>query len=886
MFIPQSPLVFRRMLWTYFRSGWAFLIPYLAAYLVYAWLDLPVNPTGAAPATGDSPPFTGFRPPSLLHVFWFLHAIHFVLGALALWSRGLGRGGEQGARSKEGPLARRSHGEGRLTAYRLPLIAFSALPWFCLAALFFLPGLYLEWPSDPWEHLRRINEWHAHALVTEHSAWKKSSYFLPYSLTGFTTGLTQLSWLNVYYTAVCLLLCWQYYRLARAVGLGERAAMVFVILQALLMGNNVFSFYRYYGLSSSILAQLGAVALTRIVLEALSASSRSKERDAPSGHSPPSPGSVRSLASSASVPLTAYRLSLIASVPALLALTAANHPQGLGIAGLGIMAIVVWRLIAWKRSMLAWLALAAVVLSAATVHWFPRHPALDEVFRPQGWLNAAYGFNLFSPASVTFERSFHILGAFGLLSLAAGLWLIVRRNHIAGWLTLMPVLALALPCFALPFAHVLASQTSPDNIVTFHRFLFAVPLGLALVAAFSRSGFAYTPAAHHGVASSPSSPAALPRDEPRPGHRMPIATARLLRTLALWSLAPGILILLTASPGCSAYNRLWHSLQITPDDLALRHFIAVLTPENRTLAQAPGTLTISHPMGAKVQEAFLPSPDWYRFRPIHAPMPVSEIEQRLDWLSALSLDEWKAPSTGAPQSWQIFSRVGRGDPSARLHVDFTASETPWLSLGGSEPESTFANGQLVISNPLGAASYVFNPELIPVDHSKRYRLTSSLRQTGDSAATNYLAVAWYDRDGRLLQSHAPQPEGAGAPVGWSNGTYSYYGLTSQPAPPEWTAYTITFGLGEPVAIPANAAYFRIGALLNYSFTPDTVVELTRGILKVKPLHENMLIVFPGREPMITHPSQTAQLSRHWQPQQATWEHGGSAEILRHLLPKE
>ena len=32
------------MLTAYFRSGWAFFIPYLAAYLLYAWLKWPVNP--------------------------------------------------------------------------------------------------------------------------------------------------------------------------------------------------------------------------------------------------------------------------------------------------------------------------------------------------------------------------------------------------------------------------------------------------------------------------------------------------------------------------------------------------------------------------------------------------------------------------------------------------------------------------------------------------------------------------------------------------------------------------------------------------------------------------------------------------------------------------
>ena len=99
-----------RQLVAYFRSGWAFLIPYLAAYLLYAWLKWPVNPVdggqlavsaiGALPST--VPPSTGTPStahsllstgvPCLLHVYWFLHALHLVLGALALraWWKGSG----------------------------------------------------------------------------------------------------------------------------------------------------------------------------------------------------------------------------------------------------------------------------------------------------------------------------------------------------------------------------------------------------------------------------------------------------------------------------------------------------------------------------------------------------------------------------------------------------------------------------------------------------------------------------------------------------------------------------------------------------------------------------------------------------------------------------
>ena len=40
----------------YFYSGWAFFIPYLAVYLLYAWLKWPVNPASqvAAVANGSA----------------------------------------------------------------------------------------------------------------------------------------------------------------------------------------------------------------------------------------------------------------------------------------------------------------------------------------------------------------------------------------------------------------------------------------------------------------------------------------------------------------------------------------------------------------------------------------------------------------------------------------------------------------------------------------------------------------------------------------------------------------------------------------------------------------------------------------------------------------
>ncbi|MBK9989891.1 MAG: hypothetical protein IPP19_03895 [Verrucomicrobia bacterium] len=445
----------------YFYSGWAFLMPYLFAYLLYYVMKWPVNPSGKTPELQISNSWV----PCMLHVYWVLHTIHVILAGYALWrwwkqTRIL----QEETERTETEYTRTSLPQltpvqtnhqspisdiRPLTSGLWPL-AIQLAPWALLALLFYIPGVYLEWPSDPWEHLRRINEWRILDTVGAHSSWIKSSYFIPYSLLSWCIGLRQLFWLDFYYTGICLLLCWQYYRFSRACGLGERASMVFVIIQALLFGNNIFSFYRYYGISSSIYAQLGAVALTRIVLQFAArgtilgtilqeetertetgssstplpqlspvqtnaentvlqkATKLTKDEDIPLAHESGNARPLNVHRSAFSVerspiadlhpstipPLPPYPLSLkpqiiplITAVTCLLALTALNHPQGLGIAGLGIAAVIVWRLIEWKRSALWWLIGGTLVINALFLWLYPR-PAIIETYRAQGWLNA------------------------------------------------------------------------------------------------------------------------------------------------------------------------------------------------------------------------------------------------------------------------------------------------------------------------------------------------------------------------------------------------------------------------------------------------------------------------------------------------------------------
>lgn len=523
---------------SYFRSGWAFLIPYLAAYLLYAWLKWPVHP----PNTGQEGVV-----PSLLHVYWALHAGHLALGFIVLRSWWQGRSS----------ASRQVAGPGFRVSALWPL-----LPWLCLALIFWIPGVYLEWPSDPWDHLDRIVWWSDMDFVTADSSWLKSGYFIPYSLLSWATGSRQIFWLHFYHAGICLLLSWQYFLLARACGLGRRASTVFVLLQALLFGNNIFSFYRYYGISSSIYAQLGAVALTRVAIEAARGGLVRPRSGAHGGDGNlPAAGAQRPSSLPSAPP--AWLLPG-ASAVLLLILIALNHVQGLGLAGLGVGAVVVWRLVQWNRSVIIGLAAIATLLSVAAVLWYPRDAGIVALYQAQGWLNAWYGFDLFDPGSAAFERSMHILGAFGLLNLATGVWLL-RRNHLAGWLTLVPIVALVLPCVALPFAQFIAAHTHTSYIITFHRMLLAIPTGLALVTTVSEllnrdyargsTSVLFGDGTARGLEGLINAPAALPR-----------ICAFLLIPMALGAA-------LAAPPrtpnsiNLLGYNRVWNALAIVPDDL-------------------------------------------------------------------------------------------------------------------------------------------------------------------------------------------------------------------------------------------------------------------------------------------------------------------------------
>lgn len=560
----RSPSSFSRLLNAYFRSGWAFFIPYLSIYLIYYWQKWQANPPQKAAIAnallGGGHRLSSFlpslKPPPLLYVYWMLHAIHAALAAVALlawWkylkrkasdqelndqlsTEGFPHTAHSALTSAPDPRARR-----RTSAPFYPTLhsaATALAPWFLLTLVFYIPGVYLEWPADPWEHFHRITEWATHDFVGSHSAGYKSLYFFAYSfVAGIPVG-GRLFRLNVYYTGMCLLLAWQYYLLAKAVGLDRRWAFLSVVLNVLTFGNVCFSFYRYYGLSSTILAQIGAVALARVAILAARGANGKRPSlpncpiESMADHREQSHGKMR------------LALMLMALCPTLLALIAYNHVQGLGIAGLSIGSIAVWRLIEWRRSMIFLLSAGALALSVAAVLWWPRHPLIDSVYRPGGWLNAWYGFNLFAWPSPAADRAMQIFGLFGIMNLAAGIALL-RRNHVVGWLTVGPLIGLGLPFVAIPFCGALARNA--EAIFVFHRMLFAIPSGLSLTLLAATAAQALEIRLKRGTDLA----------QPSPGLELLRFGGGLIAVVAL--------VLIPANG--RSLNRLWHTLAIQADDL-------------------------------------------------------------------------------------------------------------------------------------------------------------------------------------------------------------------------------------------------------------------------------------------------------------------------------
>jgi len=191
-----------------FADGCFFFVPYLLLYLYFKSANLEVS--------------------TLYNVFVVLHVINLILFLVYIYHN-----------------RNRQH-------IKLAEILF----WVFLAILFLQPGAYLEFPSDPWEHFRRIFSWSAYSSVNEHPTNYKFTYFWGWTLMSQVPPLYRRIAMDIYSAFWQLLLAYQFYLLALRLGFDKSWAKVQVVATIFLFGTNLFGFYRYYALSSTPLAYI------------------------------------------------------------------------------------------------------------------------------------------------------------------------------------------------------------------------------------------------------------------------------------------------------------------------------------------------------------------------------------------------------------------------------------------------------------------------------------------------------------------------------------------------------------------------------------------------------------------------------------------------------
>lgn len=393
-----------KVLKNYFCSGWAFFLPYLFFYLIFWFFEWSV---------------------ATLHQLFA--GIHFLHAFGLLWII--------------------------LISYKNFNLK-NCFFWLSLASLFLLTGAYLEYPSDPWTHFWRIFQWNNIDLISDASSNYKFSYFFGYSLIGWIPPKYQILAIDFYYCLWGLLLAFQFYKLAIKLGLSKPWAKLAVFGTIILMGNSSFSFYRYYGISSTMLSTIAYLGAINAVLDYLKSKNCSH-----------------------------FFITLLC-----LFLSFWNHQQGLLLffaSAVGVLLHSLHENLGWKKFSI-WFS---VIFLTTTVlfHLFFHIPVfadLKETLKPiwnsDSWLYKYGGFKLFSSDPLINNASgrfFQILGALGCVNLLLAIYFI-KQKKLVGWITLTPVLLLLYPPFAICLTYLLSKDNS---IIVFHRLLFAIPMGFCLI---------------------------------------------------------------------------------------------------------------------------------------------------------------------------------------------------------------------------------------------------------------------------------------------------------------------------------------------------------------------------------------------------------------------
>ena len=398
--------------YNYFKSGWLFLVPYYIVYLIYSCCNI----------TNNQQPYI-WRITNIINIYKIINILHVILIFLILYFK-----------------LRFRQNRNIIDTYKY------YIPWLLIFLIIYIPGVYLEYPSDTWEHLSRIVHWDNN--FQKQIFYKNFGYSIPYTFVINEDGVLSILRLNIYSAIISSILCYQYYLLAREVGLTKWISLFFVIIQLFTFGNSIFSFYRYYSISSTIYSQIAVIVVLRLLINYNNTFLVARK----------------------------HSLILVIELITLISLISSTHLQGLLLIGIGFLSIVVQIVIKYYRRFIFLILFFVLLINILYLKYYILMPQnIYYTYVKKGILNSWYGFNILSYTSISFECSMQILGLFGIINIIASMFLIFK-NHIVGWLSIMPILLLLQPIFICTFIKL----SSPDPHILNRSFLI-IPSGLALI---------------------------------------------------------------------------------------------------------------------------------------------------------------------------------------------------------------------------------------------------------------------------------------------------------------------------------------------------------------------------------------------------------------------
>lgn len=377
-----------------------FLYPYFGLYCIWKFTNWPVQ--------------------SLVSIFVFLHFAFFFFGSWHLLSK----------------------------IIKKTFDSTAALFWLLIFIAFLIPGVYLEYPADPFEHFRRIVSWRSSETIASNSLWTKSFYFWYWSWLELVPIELRRHMLSLISAMTQLILALQVFSLARAFGFDKKYSYLQVVAFIGLFGTSIFGF-RYYALATTILAYAAYLRGVELLISGW----RSKSRK---------DGFFKVL-----------ELLLISAFIAL------NHLQELLfliIAALLVVTYVCATLLHKRSRFLFSILLAFLTITGIGFGAFAKIYSLS-VFgiQPPIFLNSIGSFNIFAPTA----RVINTLGAHGFISIAAAA-IFFSRAPLLSIFTIAPFGLLLFPPSFILFSNFLDSEN------TTYRLLFLFPTSFMFVYALQQ----------------------------------------------------------------------------------------------------------------------------------------------------------------------------------------------------------------------------------------------------------------------------------------------------------------------------------------------------------------------------------------------------------------